>query len=67
MRGGSGLPSRAFIFDRRNPGDARGYGQKASPKAAMASTLVCVLCGLDTYVSGQSELIIDYARARGSG
>jgi len=37
-----------------------------SPKAATASRLVGVLRGLETYVSGQSELIIDYAMARGT-
>ena len=38
----------------------------ASPKAATAGKVVGVLRGLETYVSGQSELIIDYATARGS-
>ncbi len=37
-----------------------------SPKAATASKVVGVLSGLETYVSGQSELIIDYATARGT-
>ena len=38
----------------------------ASPKAVTASKVAGVLRGLETYVSGQSELIIDYATARGS-
>ena len=37
-----------------------------SPKAATAGKVVGVLRGLETYVSGQSELIIDYATARGT-
>jgi hypothetical protein len=38
----------------------------ASPKAATVSKVVGMLLGLETYVSGQSELIIDYATARGT-
>ena len=38
----------------------------ASPNAAAAGKVVGVLRDLETYVSGQSELIIDYATARGS-
>ena len=38
----------------------------ASPKAATAGKVLGVLRGLETYVSGQSALIIDYATARGS-
>ncbi|HUB44559.1 MAG TPA: ISKra4 family transposase, partial [Acetobacteraceae bacterium] len=38
----------------------------ASPKAATAGKLLGVLRALETYVSGQSALIIDYATARGS-
>jgi hypothetical protein len=38
----------------------------ALPKAATASRVVGTLLGLETYVSGQSELIIDYATARGT-
>jgi len=38
----------------------------ASPNAAAASKVAGKLCGLETYVSGQSELIIDYATARSS-
>ena len=38
----------------------------ASSKAATAGKVVGVLRGLETYVSGQSELIIDYATARGT-
>ena len=37
-----------------------------SPKAATAGKVVEVLRGLETYVSGQFELIIDYATARGT-
>jgi hypothetical protein len=37
----------------------------ASPTAATANKVVGVLRGLETYVSGQSPLIIDYATARG--
>jgi hypothetical protein len=35
-------------------------------KAGVASKVVGVLRSLETYVSGQSELIIDYATARGA-
>ncbi len=38
----------------------------ATPNAAAAGKMVGVLRGLETYVSGQSELIIDYATALGS-
>jgi hypothetical protein len=38
----------------------------ASPKAATAGKVLGVLRGLETYVSGQSALIIDYATARGN-
>ena len=38
----------------------------ASPNAAAAGKVVGVLRDLETYVSGQSGLIIDYATARGS-
>jgi hypothetical protein len=38
----------------------------ASPNAAAAGKIAGVLCGLETYVAGQSEMIIDYATARGS-
>ena len=37
-----------------------------SPKAATAGKVLGVLRALETYVSGQSVLIIDYAAARGS-
>jgi hypothetical protein len=37
-----------------------------SPEGATAGKVVGVLRGLETYVSGQSELIIDYATARGT-
>jgi len=40
--------------------------QTASPNAPAAAKVVGVLRGLETYVSGQSEMIIDYATARGS-
>ena len=40
--------------------------QTASPNATAAGKVVGVLRGLETYVSGQSELIIDYATARDS-
>src|SRR5271166_677860 len=40
--------------------------QTASPNATAASKVAGKLCGLETYVSGQSELIIDYATARSS-
>jgi hypothetical protein len=36
----------------------------ASPAAASASKLAGVLRGLETYVAGHAELIIDYAVAR---
>src|SRR3954453_4963232 len=39
----------------------------ASPTALQASKVAKVLRGLETYVSGQSEIIIDYAKARRCG
>jgi hypothetical protein len=38
--------------------------ETASPHAAIAGKAAGVLRGLETYVSGQSGLIIDYATAR---
>jgi hypothetical protein len=37
-----------------------------SPEATVAAKAAAVLAGLETYVTGQSDLIIDYATARGS-
>ena len=37
-----------------------------SPEATAAGKAAVVLAGLETYVAGQSDLIIDYATARGS-
>jgi hypothetical protein len=39
---------------------------RASPAAASAARLAGVLRSLETYVFGQSDLIIDYAAARRS-
>jgi hypothetical protein len=39
----------------------------ASPTAVQAGKVAKVLCGLETYVSGQSGTIIDYAKARRCG
>src|SRR3954452_19197279 len=39
----------------------------ASPAALQASKVAKMLRGLETYVSGQSEIIIDYAKARRCG
>ena len=38
--------------------------ETVSPHAATAGKVAGVLCGLETYVSGQSDLIIDYATVR---
>ena len=40
--------------------------QTASPNAPAAAKVVVVLRSLETYVSGQYDMIIDYATARGS-
>ena len=45
---------------------ARRHGEMASPHAATAAKVAGVLRSLETYVSGQSDLIIDYATARRS-
>jgi hypothetical protein len=37
-----------------------------TPEATAAGKVAAVLAGLETYVAGQSELIIDYATARSS-
>ena len=53
-----------LISDTLEPLDAVARG--ASPAAAPAAKLAGVLRSLETYVSGQSDLIIDYAEARHS-
>ena len=53
-----------LINDTLEPLDAVARG--ASPAATPAAKLAGVLRSLETYVSGQSDLIIDYAEARHS-
>jgi len=53
-----------LIGDTLAPIDAIARG--SSPAAAPAAKLAGVLRNLETYVSGQSDLIIDYAKARHS-
>lgn len=53
-----------LISDTLEPLDAVARG--ASPAATPAAKLAGVLRSLETYVSGQSDLIIDYAEARHS-
>jgi hypothetical protein len=53
-----------LIGDTLEPLDATARGE--SPAAAPAAKVASVLRSLETYVSGQSDLIIDYATARRS-
>jgi hypothetical protein len=53
-----------LIGDTLEPLDAMARGK--SPAAAQAAKVAGVLRSLETYVSGQSALIIDYAKARRS-
>jgi hypothetical protein len=59
-RPGAAIPQS----DRRHPGTARRHGKGETPTAVPAAKVAGVLRGLETYVSGQSDLIIDYATAR---
>src|SRR5271157_468262 len=52
-----------LISDTLGPLEARA-NDEASPVAAPAGKVAAVLRALETYVSGQSEIIIDYATAR---
>ena len=50
--------------DRRHPGTARRHGERKAPTAVHRQQVAGVLRSLETYVCGQSDLIIDYAAAR---
>jgi len=52
-----------LISDTLGPLEAT-TNDEASPVAAPAGKVAAVLRALETYVSGQSEIIIDYATAR---